>query len=123
MRPVFVIVWITFGLVAIMHCPLDALGDFSDSLSCLAGVAVMGNAGEPAKSEDAHGESACRLINRTGNIVPVAIASFGFSRITRWPTIQAIKQQEPGDELGFLLSNWQFLRRTAPAPRAPSSLV
>ncbi|MCX6873040.1 MAG: hypothetical protein NTW21_04425 [Verrucomicrobia bacterium] len=123
MKPIFVIVWIAFGLVAMAHCPLDALGDFSESLSCMAGVAATGHSGESVKSDDSHGELACRVINRTKSIAPVAMAKFDCSRLTRWPTIPAIKQKELGGELGFLLSNWQFLRRTALAPRAPSSLV
>jgi hypothetical protein len=122
-KPIFVIVWITFGLVAMEHCPLDSLGDFADSLSCLAGIAVMGNSNEPPQSDDSHGELACRVINRTKSIAPVAIAKFGFHRLTSWTTIPSIKQKKQGGELCFLLANWQFLRRTALAPRAPSSLV
>jgi hypothetical protein len=122
-KSIFVIVWITFGLVALGHGPLDALGGFAESLSCLAGVAVMGNSGGPVQADDSCGESACRLINRTKSIAPVPIARFGFSRLTRWPMIPAIKQKKPDGELSFLLSNWQFLRRAALAPRAPSSLA
>jgi hypothetical protein len=122
-KQIFVIVWIAFGLVALAHCPLDALGDFPESLSCMVGVAVMGNSAEPVKSDDSHGALACRVTNRTTSIAPVAIAKFGFARVTRWPTIPAIKPKEPGHELWFLLSNWQFLRHTALAPRAPSFLV
>jgi len=122
-KPIFVIVWITFGLVAMGHCPLDSLGDFADSLSCLAGIAVMGNSGEPVKSDDSYGESTCRLINRTKSIAPVSIAKSGCLRLTGWTTIPSIKQKKQGGQLCFLLANWQFLRRQALAPRAPSSLV
>jgi hypothetical protein len=69
------------------HGSLDALGDFSESLSCMAGVAVTGNSAESVKSDHSHGELTCRLINRTKSIAPVAIAKLGCFRLTRWLTI------------------------------------
>jgi hypothetical protein len=105
------------------HGPLDVLGDFSASLSCMAGVAAAGNSAESVKSDDSHGELACRLSNRTKSIAPVAMANSGRSRLMRRTAVPAIKHKELGGELCFLLSNWQFLRRTALAPRAPSSPV
>lgn len=122
-KPVFVILWIAFGLVAMMHGPLDVPGDFAESLSCLAGVAVMGNSGESSVSVTPDGESACRWISRTGNIPPVTIAKSSYTRLMCMPTNAVIKQKIPGGELTFLLANWQFWRRTALAPRAPSFLV
>jgi len=122
-KSTLVLVWITLGLVALGHGPLDALGGFADSLSCMAGVAVMGNSGGLVQADDSYDESACRLINRTKSIAPVSIAKFGFSCLTRWPMIQAIKQKKPDGELSFVLSNWQFLRRAALFPRAPDSLA
>jgi hypothetical protein len=92
-------------LVALGHYPLDALGGIADSLSCMAGVAVMGNSGEPVQTPDSYGESACRLINRTKSIAPVAIAKFSFSRLTRWPMIPAIKQKKQDGELSFWRSD------------------
>jgi len=122
-KPVFVMLWIAFGLVAMMHGPLDVPGDFAESLSCLAGVAVMGNSGESAVSVAPDGESACRWIRRTGDIPLVTIAKVGIPRLKCMPTNAVIKQKMPGGELTFLLANWQFWRRTALAPRAPSFLV
>jgi len=122
-KSIFVIVWITLGLVALGHGPLDAMGGFADSLSCMAGVAVMGNSGGLVQADDSYGESACRLINRTKSIAPVSIAKFGFSCLTRWAMIPAIKQKKPDSELSFVLSNWHFLRRAALSPRAPDSLA
>lgn len=110
-------------MIALAHGPFDALSGFADSLSCMAGVAVMGDSGGLVQADDSYGESACRLINRTKIIAPVSIAKIGFSCLTRWPVVPAIKQEMPDGELTFLLSNWQFLRRAALSPRAPSSRV
>jgi hypothetical protein len=118
-KPIFVIVWIAFGLVAMAHCPLDALGDFSESLSCMAGAVAAGHSAESVESDDSHGALACRLINRTKGVAPVAIAKSDYSRLTRWPTNAAIKRKMPGGEISFLLANCQFWRRTAHAARAP----
>ena len=122
-KSVVVIIWIAFGLAAMMHAPVEALGDFADGLSCMAGVAVMGHSGESATPQALHGLPACRLISRMGILPLVPIAKSGFHRSKPRLSIPVIKQKMPGDELGLLLANWQFLRRTALAPRAPSSPV
>lgn len=120
LKPVVVIMWIAFGLVAVMHGPLDALGDLAGSFSCLAGVAVMGDSEESVKSVAPLGVPACPLMRRTGNLPLVILAKSAFPRLKCRPANVAIKQKLPGGELSFLLANWQFWRRTALAPRAPS---
>jgi hypothetical protein len=122
-KSIFVIVWITLGLVAVGHGPLDALGVFADSLSCIAGFAVVGNSGGLVQADDSYNESVCRLISRSKNIASASISQFAFSRLTRREMIPAIKQEKQDGELSFVLSNWHFLRRTALSPRAPDSLA
>ena len=122
-KPVVVIMWIAFGLIALLHGPVDALGDFAESLSCMAGAAVMGNPGESAHSELPDGGSACRVTKRSAILPRAAVVISGFLRSQRWPTITAIQPITPDDALAELLANWQFWRRTALAARAPSPRV
>lgn len=98
-KPVTVILWIAFGLVAMMHGPLEMAGDLAGSLSCLAGVAVMGNSGESAVSVAPDGELACRWIRRTGDLPLVTVAKAGLARLKGRPRNEAIKQKMPGGEL------------------------
>jgi len=117
---IFVMTWITFGLIAVMHGPLDALSDSAESLSSYLGsISVMSISGEAGSYGDSH----CLSAKRSGTITLAAIEKPALTHSARWPKIPVIKLNKPRGNLCFLLANWQFWRRAALSPRAPSALV
>ena len=118
-KQVVAIMSLAFGWLAMLHGPVDALSDWVDAASSLGGIAVM-HVDEPAKLDGSQGGPATRWVIRTGNLPWVAIPKSG---LTWWPPIGAISLNTEDGDLCFLLANWQFLRRAALAPRAPSIRV
>lgn len=114
-----IILWIAFGLIALMHGPFELLGDFAEGFSCITSVAVIDHTDESTESDSPFGGLACRRSHPMGNLQPDSHARFGLSRAQHGSAIAEIKKKSPDPQLSFLLANWQFLRRASLAPRAP----
>jgi hypothetical protein len=113
------IFWIVFGLIALMHGPLNLLGDFAEGFSCIAGVAVMDHSDKSTENEAPFGVLAYRRSHHMGNLPQVVHTQFGLPRAQNGPAIGKIKQKPLDSRLFFLLTNWQFWRRMSLDPRAP----
>jgi hypothetical protein len=114
-----IILWIAFGLIALMHGPFELLGDFAEGFSCMTGVAVIGHSDESTESDSPFEGLACRRARHMGNLPKTANTMSGLAHAQHGDAMAESKQKSPDSQLSFLLANWQFLRRAALAPRAP----
>jgi hypothetical protein len=119
-KPLVVCCWIAFGLVAAIHWSLDAPGDLANDFYCWATAVTMHDPGVPVKHESASAVTARRVGCRASHPMPIVTAECGFPRAMCGHAIPAIPLSQMDGEISFLVQSWQFSRRTALAPRAPS---
>ena len=120
-KPLVVCCWIAFGLIAALHGPLEAAGELANDFFCWVAAVTLHDPGEPVKHESAFAVSAHRLGGRPARPQPVSMSGAGFLQVRQCHTVPAIPQCKPDGGISFLVRSWSFNRRTAPAPRAPSS--
>jgi hypothetical protein len=117
------ICWIAIGLVAAMHWPMDALVEHAGDFYCWVAAVTLNDPGESAKEDVSHEMPAILLGRRVGNPVRTASAMGDLPRAMKSHAIPAIQPWQPDGEMCCLLQSWQFSRRMALAPRAPSAFV
>lgn len=121
LKPIFVVCWTALWLVGALHCPLEALGVFTDDHCC---VASADKAGCPGKSGCSYEESARWLSVRVEDVVPApdSIAPPDLSLSVEPCSILTFEPARLDDQPSVLPQSWQFRWRTALTPRAPSFL-
>ena len=122
MKPVVLLVWTALWLAGFMHCPMEALGLFASDHCCFAPSDAPQNsrgAPSPVCSYDA----AARLPSPRVPLVspapgPMIPPGAIFSITAKVET--AAGPPAPEEPSLELTQSWQFFRRAALAPRAPS---
>lgn len=124
MKSIFVVFWTVLWLAGSMHCSLEAGGVLPNDFSCWVFPAALDDPSGPAKSGCSYEESARTLICRTREttLAAAAMAESAFPPVRWVPTVAVFAPSAPGGESSFLPRSWQFHWRTAPVPRAPSSI-
>jgi hypothetical protein len=112
-------------LAGVMRCPLEAAGVFPNDYCCGASSSAPAEPAQSAKSECSYNLSARSHPLRPGGalLLPGPIIDADISTSIPSAENRGCLTVQPSVEVSVLAQCWQFLWRTATAPRAPSFLA
>jgi hypothetical protein len=116
-----VICWIALALGMTLLWPPDALADLANDFCCWATAATLQVPGASVQTETTCAAPFCSLLVRVTQPPQAATLVGSCPRAMQRLTASAIRPSAPDDRAALLIPGWQFRRRAAAAPRAPSA--